>query len=199
MRRFGNETLLKECTREIDLLAFINSAIQDVRFAVRTLLNNPTVTVVAVLTLALGVGANTAIFSLLNTLVLRDLPVPDPEQLVRVGVHSPDDPFTALSLPMFEEFARGQKAFSAMFAWWGDAVLNVETNGVLSRADIWAVTGNFHSELGAVPDIGRVLMPADVNLRAAPAQIAVLGYGFWSGDAGTPSLDHVSSAAVSAS
>jgi putative ABC transport system permease protein len=148
-RRFGNETLLKECTRDIDLLVFIDSAVQDLRFAVRTLVKNPTVTIVAALTLALGVGANTAIFSLLNALIVRDLPVPHPEQLVRVGVHSADDPFTALSLPMFEEFVRGQKVFSAMFAWWGDAVLNVETNGVLSRADIWAVTGNFHSELAA--------------------------------------------------
>ena len=178
-RRFGNSTLLKERMRDIDLLVFFETAIQDLRFGVRTLIQNRAVTIVAVLTLALGVGANTALFSLLNTLALRDLPVPHPEQLVRVGAHSPDDSFTALSLPMFEEFAGDQKVFSDMFAWWGDAVLNVETNGVLSRADIWAVTGSFHSQLAAVPEIGRALMPADVNLKAAPAQVAVLGYGFW--------------------
>jgi predicted permease len=57
--------------------------------------------------------------------------------------------------------------------------LNVEADGTLGRADVWAVTGNFHSELGAVPEIGRTLMPADVDLAAAPAQIAVLGNGFW--------------------
>ncbi len=178
-RRFGNATLIRERTRDVDLLVFFETAIQDLRFGVRTLLRNRAVTVVAVLTLALGVGANTAIFSLLNALAFRDLPVPRPEQLVRVGAHSPDDPFTALSLPMFQELARGQKVFSDMFAWWGDAVLNVEADGVLSRADVWAVTGNFHSQLAAVPEIGRVLMRADVNLRAAPAQIAVLSYGFW--------------------
>lgn len=178
-RRFGNAILLRERTRDIDLLVFFETAIQDLRFGVRTLVRNPTVTVVAVSTLALGVGANTAIFSLLNALAIRHLPVPHPEQLVRVGAHSPDDPFTALSLPMFEEFARDQKVFSDMFAWWGNAVLNAETDGVLSRADVWAVTGSFHSQLSAVPEIGRVLMPADVNLRAPPAQVAVLGYGFW--------------------
>lgn len=178
-RRFGNETLLKERTRDMDLLVFVDSAMQDLRFAVRTLRKNRIVTVTTILTLALGVGMNTAIFSLLDALVLRDLPVPHPEQLIRVGVHSPDDPFPGLSLPMFEEFARGQKTFSAMFAWWGDSVLNVETDGVLSQADVWAVTGNFHSELGAIPAIGRVFTPPDVNLRAAPIPIAVIGYSFW--------------------
>jgi hypothetical protein len=80
---------------------------------------------------------------------------------------------------MFEEFAKDQKVFSDIFAWWGDAVLNVETDGVLSRTDVWAVTGNFHSQLAAVPEIGRLFMPGDVNLRAVAAQLAVLGYGFW--------------------
>ncbi len=178
-RRFGNETLLKERTRDIDLLVFVDNAMQDLRFAVRTLRKNRMVTVIAILTLALGVGVNTAIFSLLNALVLRDLPVLHPEQLVRVGVHSPDDPFPGLSLPMFEELVRGQKIFSAMFAWWGDSVLNVEADGVLSRAQVWAATGTFHSELGAIPVIGRVFTPRDVNLRAAPIPIAVIGYSFW--------------------
>jgi putative ABC transport system permease protein len=158
---------------------WVDAGIQDLRFAIRTLLKNRVFTLVAVLTLALGIGANTAIFSLLNGLVFRDLSIDHPEQLVRVGAHSPGDPFTALSLPMFEELERGQKVFSGMFAWWGDAVLNVETDDVLSRADVWAVTGNFHSELNALPQLGRMLTPADVNLRSAPAQIAVLGYSFW--------------------
>ncbi|MGI9075218.1 MAG: ADOP family duplicated permease [Bryobacteraceae bacterium] len=178
-QEFGGIEQVKEECRNARGTLWFESTIQDLRYALRTLRKGPVFTAVAVLTLGLGIGANTAIFSLLNAIAFRDLPVPHPEQLVRVGIHSPDDPFTALSLPMFEEFARGQRVFSAMFAWWGDAVLNVETEGGLSRADIWAVTGNFYSELGAVPEIGRLLVSADVNLRAAPAQLAVLGYGFW--------------------
>ncbi len=179
-RRFGNSTVLKEETREMDLAMWCETTIQDVRFAWRTLRKNRAVTLVALLTLALGVGANTALFSLLNAVVLRDLPVPHPEQLVRVGAHQADDPFTGLSLPMFEEIARQQKVFSSMLAWSGDAVDNVETDGVLSRGDIWAITGNYQSELGAVPVVGRLLRPEDVNLSGRSAlQVAVLGYGFW--------------------
>jgi predicted permease len=179
-RRFGNMTVLKERTRDMDALVFVETAIQDLRFGVRTLLKNPGFTIVAVLTLALGIGANTAIFSLLNGLVLRDLPVPHPEQLVRVGAHSPGDSFAGLSLPMYEEIARTQKVFSKMFAWSGDVVLNVEANGGVSRVDIWGAEGHFYAELGAVPEAGRLLAPEDVNLRGTvPAQVAVLGYGFW--------------------
>jgi hypothetical protein len=120
------------------------------------------------------------LFTLLDGLVLRNLPTPHPEQLVRFGAHSPDGPFTALSLPVFQEISRGQRVFSSTFPWWGDAVLNVETDGLLSRGDVWAVTGNFYSEFGAVPELGRLLDANDVNLDGAkPAQVAVIGQGFW--------------------
>src|SRR5487761_1324095 len=153
---------------------------QDLRYGLRVLGKSPGFAVVAILSLALGIGANTAIFSLLDGLVLRDLPVPHPEQLVHFGVHAHGDPFTALSFPMFEEIARNQKVFSGMFAWSGDAVFSVETNSELSRADIWAVTGNFYSQLGAAPEIGRLIEPGGVKVNSAePAQVAVLGYGFW--------------------
>src|SRR5487761_629873 len=90
----------------------MGTLIQDIRFGLRMLSKFPGFTAVAILTLALGIGANTAIFSLLDGLVLRDLPVPHPEQLVRFGVHAHGDPFTALSFPMFEEIERDQKVFS---------------------------------------------------------------------------------------
>ncbi len=158
----------------------MNAFLQDVRYALRLLLKSKGFTSVAVLTLALGIGANTAIFSVLNGLVLRDLSVPHPDQVVRFGVDSPNNPNPAMSLPMFEEFSKGQKIFSGTFAWWGDIVLNVETDGTLSRADVWAVDGRFYSELGALPEVGRLFSPDDVNLNAATApRIAVLGYGFW--------------------
>jgi predicted permease len=179
-REFGNVTLIQEHSREVWRWHAMESLFQDVWHTFRLMRRNPGFTIVAVSSLALGIGANTALFSILDALVLRDLPVPHPEQLVRVGAHVRGDPFAGLSLPMFEEIARDQKVFSVMFAWAADAVLNVEANGALSRADIWAAAGNFYSELGAVPEMGRLIGPEDVNLTSGvPAQVAVLGYGFW--------------------
>jgi len=152
----------------------------DVRYGVRVLRKNPGFAVVAITSLALAIGANTAIFSLLNGLVLRALPVPHAEQLVRFGAQSGDEPFVALSLPLFEQIGSDQKVFSSTFGWWGDRLSTVEINGALSRNDIWAVTGNFYSELGATPELGRLIGPEDEDLRAtSPTPIAVLAYNFW--------------------
>ncbi len=159
---------------------YVASGIQDVRFAGRTLRKSPGFTLIAVLTLALGIGANTAIVSLLYGLAFRNLPVPHPQQLVRFGAQAGDDQFVALSLPMFEQLARSQKVFSSTFAWWGDGVFNVEIDGAMSRADVWAVSGNFQTELGGTPEIGRLLRPDDVDLDARVAtQVAVLDYSYW--------------------
>jgi predicted permease len=180
----GVEQIKEEC-REARGTRLLETTLQDIRYALRLLRQSPGFTAVALLTLALGVGANTAIFSLLNALALRDLAVPHPEELVRFGAHAPDDrfsddSFSGLSLPMFRELSRGQDAFSDTFAWWGDALLNIEANAGFSRADVCAVTGNFFSELGPVPQIGRLIQPDDVNLNAGtPALVAVLSYGFW--------------------
>lgn len=177
---FGGVELAKEECRDARGVRLLEVLWQDVRYSVRLLCKSPGFTTVAVLTLALGIGANTAIFSLLNGLVLRDLPVPHAEQLVRFGVHSPDDDYTAVSLPMFQEFSNRQNVFSQTFVWWGDAVLNAEVNGTLSRADVWCVDGNFSTQLGAVPEVGRFFDAAESNLNAAAgAQVAVLGHGFW--------------------
>ena len=170
----------REVCREARGTRLLESLAQDVRYAVRQLRRSPAFTAVAILSLALGIGANTAIFSLLYGLAIRDLPVPHPEQLVRVAAQSEDDPQSGLSLPMYQEIARQQSVFSTMFAWWGDAVLSVEVNGALSRADVWAVSGNYLSELGAVPELGRLIGPEDVDLKAAaPEQVAVLSHRFW--------------------
>ena len=152
----------------------------DIRYGLRALRQNPGFTAVAITSLALAIGANTAIFSLLNSLALRSLPVPKPEQLVRFGAQSGDEPFTALSLPLFEQITAGQKVFSSTFAWSGDMLFTVEIDGALSRSNIWAVTGNFYSQLGASPELGRLIGPEDSDLRAAsPTPIAVLAFDFW--------------------
>src|SRR5713226_7863326 len=166
--------------REVWRWPSLESFFMDVRYGARVLRKNRGFTIVAITSLALAIGANTAIFSLLDGLALRNLAVPQPEQLVRFGAQSGDEQFAGLSLPMYEGLERDQQVFSSMFAWWGDAVLNVETNGTLSRGDVWAVTGNFYSELGATPELGRLIEREDVDLNAPVATpVAVLGYGFW--------------------
>ncbi|HEV2490422.1 MAG TPA: ABC transporter permease [Candidatus Acidoferrales bacterium] len=177
---FGGYQKFKEECREAVGVHFFETLIQDLRYALRMLRKSPGFTTVAVLTLALGIGANTAIFSLLDGLVLRNLPVPHPEQLVHVAAYAPDNSDSGLSLPMFEEIARDQRVFSSMFAWEGEGVFNVEINGSLSRGDVWPIDGNFYANLGAVPEIGRLIGPQDVDANSAtPTPVAVLGYDYW--------------------
>jgi predicted permease len=179
-RQFGNATWVKERTREMWTFSLLETLWQDLRYGARMLRKSQGFTSVAVLTLALGIGANSAIFSIMDALLVRELPVRQPEQLVEISAIDRAGESVEMSLPMFEEFARHQKVFTGMTAWWGDAVVNVEVNGALSRNDIWAVDGNFYSELGVSPLLGRLIEPADVNLHSgAPAHVAVLGYGFW--------------------
>ena len=153
---------------------------RDISFCLRVLRKSPGFTVVAILTLALGIGANTAIFSLLDGLALRDLNVPHPEQLVRFGAQPEGETYFALSVPMFEHIVADQRPFSTLFAWSSDYLSTVEVNGNLSRHDIWAVTGSFYSELGGTPKLGRLIGPQDDDLKAAsPNTVAVLAYDFW--------------------
>jgi predicted permease len=177
---FGGVEKAKDECREARGVSVIDGLLQDLRYGLRTLGKSPGFAAVAILTLALGTGANTAVFSLLHGLTWRKLPVAHPERLVRFGAQSGEDPYVALSTPMFEEFARRQTIFSKTFAWWGDGVFSIESNGVLSRADVFAVSADYYSGFGALPEIGRLIGPEDANLRAASASlIAVLGYSFW--------------------
>ncbi len=180
LHKFGNVTRVKEETWEVWSFVWLEQLWQDLRYGIRMLAKNSGFTAVAVVTLALGIGANTAIFSLLNALMFRELPVRHPGQLVQVFTRDRIGRTGHLSFPLFEEIERRQRVFSGMFAWFGDGVFSVEGNGTLTRGDIYCVTGNFYSELGVTPLLGRLLTAADVNLHgASPASVAVLGYGFW--------------------
>ena len=188
-RQFGNSTSLKERCREMWTFLSLESLWQDIRYGLRILRTNSAFTTVAILSLALGIGANTAIFSLIDAILLRDLPVRDPNQLVEVMPANHNGDNAGVSMPMLEEFRRRQQVFSSMAAWWGGGLATVEINHAKARADLWAVDGDFYSELGASPLLGRFISPADVNLHGgAPVQVAVLGYDFWrsrlGGDAG---------------
>jgi putative ABC transport system permease protein len=176
----GGVEQVKEQVREARAGAWLDSLFQDLRYGARMLRKNPGFTAVAVLTLALGIGANTAIFSLMDSLLFRKLAVQQPDRLVELTSIDRNGDNTEMSLPMFEEFAQHQQVFSQMSAWFGDWVANVECNNTLLRADIWAVDGSYYSELGVSPLLGRFITPEDVNLhRGAPASVAVISFGFW--------------------
>jgi len=152
---------------------------QNLRYTIRVLGRNPGFTVVAVLSLALGIGANTAIFTLINALLLRDLPVRQPERLVQLSAVRRDGkvPF---SYPMFREVERGQRVFTGMIGWGSAGMFNLEVNGVLSQNHVLTVTGNCYSELGVAPLLGRLLTPEDSNPSSGTtSQVAVIGYEFW--------------------
>ena len=152
---------------------------QNLRYTIRVLGKNRGFTAVAVLSLALGIGANTAIFTLINALLLRNLPVRQPERLVQLSAVRPDGkvPF---SYPMFREVERGQRVFTGLIGWGAAGMFNVEVNGVLSQNHLMSVTGNCYSELGVTPLLGRLLTPEDSNPSSGTtSQVAVLGYEFW--------------------
>ncbi len=156
----------------------IESTWQDLRYGLRTLRANPGFSVIAVLSLALGVGANTAIFTILNALVLRELPVWQPERLVEIGGVYRNGSKVPFSFPMFQEIERRQRAFSSVFGWSFGLSSNVELNGTLSLADVNSVTGNYYDELGATPLVGRLIEAGDIRgTQANP--VAVVSYGFW--------------------
>ena len=148
---------------------------QNVRYIIRTLGKNPGFAMVSVLSLALAIGANTAIFSLLDALLLRDLPVHHPERLVELSVVRRGDKIM-FSYPMFREIESGQKVFSGLIGWSSGAETNVEFHGELFRANVRSVTGNYYSVLGTTPLLGRLLTPDDKYTSA----VAVISYEFCS-------------------
>ncbi len=143
------------------------------RYAVRALGRKPGFTAAAVLSLALGIGANTAIFSLINALMLRELPVREPERLVEISALRSERK-VPLSYPMFRELERHQRVFSALIGWTPGALLSVDVNGAFAQATVDEVSGGYYAELGVVPLMGRLIGPGDER-----SPVAVLGYQYW--------------------
>jgi len=157
----------------------METALQNLRYTIRVLSKNPGFTADAILSLALGIGANTAIFTLINALLLRNLPVRHPERLVQLVAVRPDGkvPF---SYPMFREVERNQRVFTGLIGGGAAGMFNVEVNGVLEQNHLMTVTGNCYSELGTTQLIGRLLTREDSNPSSGTtSQVAVLGYEFW--------------------
>ena len=155
---------------------------QDVRFGLRMLLKNPSFTIVAVLSLALGIGANTAIFSLFDAVLLKQLPVKNPEQLVALDTFNERGEQRNFAHPVFESLRASNKVFTGMFAAAdGTSRMEVavpESGGPASQAEVQLVSGEYFEVLGVNATLGRTLTPADNQTPDAHA-VAVLSYGFW--------------------
>ncbi len=172
-RRFGNPTYQKERTRERDLLGWLDAAVGDVRYALRSLRSTPAFALVAVLSLALGIGANTAIFSILNAVMLKSLPVSRPDELVSVTRGGHGDPFTN---PLWEAVRNHQDVFSGAFAF-GEDNFNLTNGGEARRIKGVYVSGDFFSTLGVATVLGRPIVKSD-DARGCPG-VVVLSYGYW--------------------
>jgi predicted permease len=184
-REFGNVTLTEERAREIWQWPRIESFFEDVRFGLRTLRKSPGFTTVAVLTLALGIGANTAIFSLTDQILLERLPVGHPEQLALLSsteakwgrTHTDYDLTTSFSYPMYKDLRDHNEVFSGLLTCFPVEV-SVVAHGSAQIAHGELVSGNFFSVLGARPTLGRVFSSADETVPGANP-VTVLNYAYW--------------------
>ncbi|MGE5243788.1 MAG: ADOP family duplicated permease [Betaproteobacteria bacterium] len=184
-RKLGNETRVREEIYEMNTMRLVDAAWQDVRFGLRLLRRNPAFAAVAILSLALGIGANTAIFQLLDSVRLRELPVTRPGELAEVTIETHDNGFTGhfegrhiqLTWPLYQQIREQQRAFTGLAAW-GIATFNLSTGGARRPADGMWVSGNLFDVLGVPALLGRTLTDAD-DQRGCGSPAAVLGYGFW--------------------
>ena len=155
--------------------------LQDLRFALRTLRKSPLFTAVSVLSLALGIGANTAIFTLINQLILQLLPVKHPEQLVlltsRGNHYGNNTGANAISYPMYQDFRDKNQVFSSMFCRWG-TTLSLSFGGKTELVSAELVSGNYFPVLGVGAAVGRVFTASD-DLYQGGHPLAVLSNGYW--------------------
>ncbi|MGB6690868.1 MAG: ABC transporter permease, partial [Terracidiphilus sp.] len=175
---FGGLDQVKQDCREARGVNLIETVIQDLRFAIRLLRKTPVASGVALLSLALGIGANTAIFSLIDSVMLRMLPVRDPEQLVQLRFKAPASPNGRQSVtnPIWEQVRDHRDIFSGVFAW-GPDTFDLANGGEQDNVHGIFSSGGYFATLGVRPAAGRLLNPAD-DVRGCGGA-AVLGYGFW--------------------
>src|SRR5262245_4907822 len=156
----------------------VRGRMQDLRLAVRTLKTTPIVTAVAVLSLALGIGANTAIFSIVNSLLLRALPVKEPQQLALL-TNDPARGTASWTNPIWEQIRRRREIFDGVFAW-STMRFNLAAGGETQFVDGLWVSGSMFETLGVPAMLGRTITDADDARGGGPdGPVAVISYAFW--------------------
>jgi len=156
----------------------METLLQDLRWAVRTLAKVPGFTAIALLTLALGIGANTAIFSVVNGVLLNPLPFPHPEELVTLHESKPNFPTGSISYPNFRDWQKANHAFAAMAIGRDTGYKYSSGNSPAEQIRGGLISSDYFSVLGVKPVIGRLFAPGEDEPHASP--IALLDGGFWS-------------------
>src|SRR5215472_7131849 len=183
----GTLEATKEIIRSGGWESFFDTWRQDIRFALRMLGKSPGFTSVSVLTLALGIGANTAIFSLTDQILLRNLPVPHPGQLFVMRSPGPNHGHTwgdvdqgaqSFSYPMYKDLRERATVFTGLLACRRTTV-NVSGHGETQAAHADLVSGNFFETLKVQPELGRLFTSSDETAPGANT-VAVLSYAYWS-------------------
>jgi predicted permease len=175
-REFGNLELVRRVTRDQWGWMWLEELVQDLRYGARMLRKNPGFTVVAVLTLALGIGANTAIFSVVNGVLLNPLPYPDPEQLVTLHESKPGFDSGSISFPNFRDWQKDNHTFTAMAISRGYA-FSLTGVGEAEQLSGRFITSDFFSILDVKPILGRALAQGEDAIGAAP--VALISQGLW--------------------
>lgn len=169
--QFGGLEQVKEECRDARGTRWVESVVQDVRYTLRTLGKSPGFTITAVCTLALGIGANTAIFSVINGVILRPLPYKDPNRLLAV-----DERPVAFSYPDFLDCTSQSRSFEKIAAW-RNVGMNLTSPGEPEYIRTRAVSAAFFPVLGIEPILGRGFLPEEDRLGRAP--VAIISYSFW--------------------
>jgi len=176
----GGIEQVKENVRAARISAWFETLLQDIRFGLRMLRKSPGFTAVAVLTLAVGIGATTAIFSLVDVVLFRPLPITHPDQIVRItgGEEKNVSRFASMSFPAYLELRDHASAFSSVAADIDRLPVNFTSDVAGSeRVDSGMVTGNYFETLGVTAEIGRTIALADDRIGAAP--VAMISDDLW--------------------
>jgi len=175
-QRFGNFNLQREKTREMDILSWLESFMQDLRYGARSLVKSPGFAAVAILTLALGIGANSAIFSIVNGVLLKPLPFDHPEEIVWFQDVSPKWPNAPISAPEFIAY-RDQNSTLSQIAAFRFHTFTLTGRGPAEQLRVAVVTPQYFPLIRITPALGRDFTEAD-GKSGAP-RVAILVYGYW--------------------
>jgi predicted permease len=176
LMQFGGAEAVKEDCREQSSGFWLETLLSDVRYGVRMMMRSPGFTIVAILTLALGIGANTAIFSVVNGVLLNPLPFPHPEQLVSLSESKPNFATGSISYLNFRDWQRNNHTFSAM-AISRPISFSLTGSGEAEQLQAELLSSDYFSLLGVKPVLGRMFAPGEDEVGAAP--IVLISGGLW--------------------